>query len=544
MITREQIWRAFQTVAVPVLLGLIARQIWPTQVEETPKSLYLPLLADIDFVPRKLPVTYRTDASDFDAYERISVLQDVVSLGSPNVTAVILNWSRFPNVMLITSLLCGPWLQGTIADVFIWNNNPRRLTYEDMKNTGCPKSKLRIHNAPANSLFQGRFLACAQANTPYCFIQDDDYLIRPEIIQSLQARISEPDASRAIHLLPPHEHLSTTLRETHVPRSPDRKVSDIHTSFAWLGHGTILRRSEAQGFLNLLRHLDAPADDVHMADNFFTILSNRVPEVWFDQGFELGGGQPFTVGSEGDERNKKYIVGVIPTSRHVTQAHASPRSSGQRATWNHWRGADGPRPPQPWTRAACRGSACVLETNIRTLPKEISHTAANVSGMLTLEVENAQALGDAGKQNYLEHAPSNAVDAKTSTTFRSLTDATKGDAVTLDVLTDISEAREWTAVELVLLVESATESFLTACSFGWSSDNVTWHAVSHRPICYDTTHEAAIDGVQVPLRECSVQVLLGSNELHLRATGRYFRVQLGEDRQHKWLISEVWLRGF
>ena len=139
-------------------------------------------------------------------------------------------------------------------------------------------------------------------------IQDDDYLIRPEIIQSLQARISEPGASRAIHLLPPHEHLSTTLRETHVPKSYDQQVVDIHTSFAWLGHGTMLRRSEAQGFLNLLRYLGAPLDDLHMADNFFTILSNRVPEVWYDQGFELGGGQPFTVGSEGDERNEKYIV--------------------------------------------------------------------------------------------------------------------------------------------------------------------------------------------------------------------------------------------
>ena len=130
MITREQIWRAFQTVAVPVLVGLIARQIWPDKVEETPKSLYLPLLTDIDFVPRKLPVTYRADAADFEDYERISVLPDVVSQGSPNVTAVVLNWSRFPNINLIASLLCGPWLQGTIAEVFIWNNNPRRITYE------------------------------------------------------------------------------------------------------------------------------------------------------------------------------------------------------------------------------------------------------------------------------------------------------------------------------------------------------------------------------------------------------------------------------
>lgn len=190
MITRQQIWRAFQTVAVPLLLALISRQIWPTRPEQTPESLYLPLLADIDFVPRTLPATYRKDSSDFDAYQYVSVLPDTTSTATPNVTAVILNWSRFPNIVLIASLLCGPWLKGTISEVFIWNNSPRHITYEvcisfqfplfarqltrnpqEMKNTGCPRSKLRIHNAPANLLFQARFMACAQASTPYCFIQ-------------------------------------------------------------------------------------------------------------------------------------------------------------------------------------------------------------------------------------------------------------------------------------------------------------------------------------------------------------------------------------
>ena len=53
--------------------------------------------------------------------------------------------------------------------------------------------------------------------------------------------------------------------------------------------------------------------------------------------------------------------------------------------------------------------------------------------------------------------------------------------MTLDVLTDISEAREWTAVELVWLVDSATEGILNASSFGWSSDNVTWVSASVLP---------------------------------------------------------------
>lgn len=53
-------------------------------------------------------------------------------------------------------------------------------------------------------------------------------------------------------------------------------------------------------------------------------------------------------------------------------------------------------------------------------------------------------------------------------------DAAQGDTLSLDILTDISDAREWTAVELVWLVGAATEDILQACTFEWSSDNVTW----------------------------------------------------------------------
>lgn len=42
----------------------------------------------------------------------------------PDTTAVILNWSRFPNVILIVSLLCSNSLSGIIAAIHIWNNQP------------------------------------------------------------------------------------------------------------------------------------------------------------------------------------------------------------------------------------------------------------------------------------------------------------------------------------------------------------------------------------------------------------------------------------
>lgn len=124
-----------------------------------------------------------------------------------------------------------------------------------------------------------------------------------EVVYALHARIRDAKRPHTIHLLPPHEHLSSTLREIHV----DGPVP-VHTSFAWLGHGTILHRSEATAFLALMRLVNASGSEMKMADNYYTVLSNRMPEIWLDQGIELGGGQPFTVGTEGDDRNKRHIV--------------------------------------------------------------------------------------------------------------------------------------------------------------------------------------------------------------------------------------------
>lgn len=129
----------------------------------------------------------------------------------------------------------------------------------------------------------------------------------PEVIQSLHAAIRQRQRPHTIHLLPAHEHLSSSLRQTFVHNEASPTKS-IHTGFAWLGHGAIMHRAEVVEFLELMKQLNVSEEEMKMADNYYTILSNRVPEVWFDQGIELGGGQPFTVGVEGDERNNRHIV--------------------------------------------------------------------------------------------------------------------------------------------------------------------------------------------------------------------------------------------
>jgi hypothetical protein len=136
-------------------------------------------------------------------------------------------------------------------------------------------------------------------------------LILPEIIRALAHRINDtPDSVPSIHLQPAHEMLSSELRTVVLDQT-------VHTTFAWLGYGTIIKRSRAVDFLSLLNALNLSDDQYKMADNYFTILSNEIPERWFDSGIELGGGQPFTVGTEGEQRNNRHIVSLLLFVPHI-----------------------------------------------------------------------------------------------------------------------------------------------------------------------------------------------------------------------------------
>lgn len=51
------------------------------------------------------------------------------------VSAIILNWSRFRNVVLIVSGFCHPSLQNVIAEIVVWNNSPQRISAEVSRGT-------------------------------------------------------------------------------------------------------------------------------------------------------------------------------------------------------------------------------------------------------------------------------------------------------------------------------------------------------------------------------------------------------------------------
>ena len=149
-------------------------------------------------------------------------------------------------------------------------------------------------------------------------VKDDDFLVEPQIIRNMHQAFLQLPMSPSLHLQPAYEHLISRLQKF---TSQDQS---INTVFAWLGYGSYLRRNLVNEFLKLLQELHFTEEEMRMADNYFTILANRPKdrELWLSRGIELGGGEPFTVGAAGEERNNLHIVSakIILHSFFVAQS--------------------------------------------------------------------------------------------------------------------------------------------------------------------------------------------------------------------------------
>ncbi|KAI0257063.1 hypothetical protein BJV78DRAFT_5550 [Lactifluus subvellereus] len=231
--------------------------------------------------------------------------------------------------------------------LLVWNNNPNPVTYlvRDASLTVAGLLPLLLQGLHADLLFERkvtdrqlggeyvlpltilrmlavgcRILFYPINAFPNCVgfahraFQDDDYLILPGVIQTLHTRVTEREWPSAVYPPPPHERLSSDLRAVNTHNRT------LHTSFSWLGYGTMMHRSLASELL-LLFVLNVPNEEVKIADNYFWVLRNHPPETWFDQGIELGGGHAFTVGYEGHEGSKKYIGRLSPLLGGVSSAY-------------------------------------------------------------------------------------------------------------------------------------------------------------------------------------------------------------------------------
>ncbi|EIW86961.1 hypothetical protein CONPUDRAFT_115881 [Coniophora puteana RWD-64-598 SS2] len=418
---------------------------------------------------------------------------------SPDVTAIVLNWARLENVKLIVSLLCDPWLSDAVAETF--------------QEAQCAPGKLRVHNSPENVFFQARFLACSEANTPLCFLQDDDYIILPEVIQALRTRALAKDDS-AIYLLPPHEYLSSWLKTV---------VADkVHTSFAWLGHGVMVHKSLVNKFLATMHSLK-PSDEVmKMADNYFSIVNNVVAETWFDHGIELGGGKPFTAGQEGDERNKRHIASACAYLDTLLDTGTVDLES---VTWAS---------AEDLLKAPCLWSSCLLETNIQVLPPRLHQGARHAKDMLLQEEYSLRNLTEQDTSHFYNHPLSFAVDGRPQTSFCGSQNATAGDFMQLDLLSSTTWPKG--VVDLVWLIPSAGEPILEFSIFDVSVDGHEWVSVNSMVECEEVPMDLQSTKVNYRLNECSAVLTVEDRSI------RFIRTTLGRNIDFPWCVHEMWLR--
>ncbi|KAH7104942.1 hypothetical protein BKA62DRAFT_691182, partial [Auriculariales sp. MPI-PUGE-AT-0066] len=476
--------------------------------------------------------------------------------GSPKVTAVVLNWARLHNVInIVKTSLCSHELDAIVDTVVIWNNNPRYdLTRHHFASAPCAwTSKLKIVNSKANEYFLARFLACAAATTQYCFIQDDDYLVLPRSIHTLHDYIQSNTNISSVHLLPPHEYLTTTLRTI---TSLD---GTIHTGFAWLGHGTIMRSSTAVDFIGLLAQLNLTPTEMLMADNYFTVLSNTYPQVLEDIGIPLDGTGAFTVGVAGDERNWFHINRALYYLKMSLRASTNPsRCCAQhllvgtfRNLYNPWYAPGSNEasndatctqpcslaqsnaylnserwltPPQPLleTRAICTNQRCMLRTNINQWPE--FPLPSHPYNLRDHETYRRAALGDRFTQSYVENSLAAAADDSAMTAFRSVQGAKRGDYITLDMilLTEVPS-------QLAVLVDTDTAQVLMNVTTEVSQDEMQWVPVGRTFSC--PVKEKASAGSVI---ECQLY-----NSL---TNWRFVRLTVRADSNRLWTVFDMFIR--
>ncbi|OAV90251.1 hypothetical protein PTTG_12203 [Puccinia triticina 1-1 BBBD Race 1] len=235
----------------------------------------------------------------------------------PDTAAVILNWNRPENVIVIVAHLCQ---YDFFESIIIWNNNiNQHLSFKDFENTECPRHKLMIYNSPSNNYFFSRFLACLQSPSRYCYFQDDDCIVQPIRTMYTQFKALLPRPSAVVVQADPVYSVMYNW-EWCFNDPPNR----LHTCFAWLGHGSFVTKSAVSDFVAMLSEQSLPSDSIALADNFFTTSLNRkahviVAPAIIDLPLSDRG---FSDGTAGLERNRVYIQrGVELLSKVLKTGH-------------------------------------------------------------------------------------------------------------------------------------------------------------------------------------------------------------------------------
>ncbi|KAH8835570.1 hypothetical protein DL96DRAFT_1574775 [Flagelloscypha sp. PMI_526] len=369
-----------------------------------------------------------------------------------DTTVVLLNWSRFPNVQRIVNSLCHE-LDDFLEGIIVWNNNPSQdVTKQDFA-PNC-RALLTIFNSPSNEFFKARYLACASTSSDYCFFQDDDFLVQPSVIRTMRA--SNTKLLSPIYLAPPHEAMTSRLRTVIVGET-------VHTSMAWLGYGSLVSKSAVLEFLELMNSLNMTEEEQKMADNYFSILKNELPEVWTvvpPMLTELGGGQAFTVGSDGDKRNAIHMLKAAAYLDNILKS-GTPKSSfvHMLPEISH----------NPYVlRTPCANNTCLVEFS-QARPSISGIQPRGAQDILNLEESQMNRVSVHWMENTLVKSLSHAVDGDLHSAFQSPVDVDLGDMLLFRLLGSLNSPKA-----ITIHTEFTTAEVLVNSVWEISDDCLLW----------------------------------------------------------------------
>ncbi|CAG8606516.1 9088_t:CDS:2 [Diversispora eburnea] len=328
--------------------------------------------------------------------------------GDGKTTAILLNWSRIENLKIIVRHLCQ---YSMFKEIMIWNNNGDvHLSDQIFSDTRC--HKLRYYNSPGNMYFIARYMACAMATTPYCYFQDDDWVIHH--MRSMYANfLRYPDL---IHTDTNADAYSLTNWKWCFF---DDSI-DLHACFSWVGTGAFVSKENVINFLKLTSITEMDPTEFAYGDMYFTTYMNQVPYQLENELQELPQENAFSAG-EGRIRNNIYMHKAL---LHLHD-HLSNRTDEFETKELY------PTMYQRDVRSPCANDRCLFLTNKNSFP--------DVRTFLykpSMNISESERIHESyyGTEHFIKYPYSHAVDGKDSTVWKSFEVIDKDDYIGLDLL--------------------------------------------------------------------------------------------------------------
>ena len=270
-----------------------------------------------------------------------------------------------------------------------------------------------------------RYLACAAASTPYCYFQDDDWIVRP--LRSMYANFLR---------FPELIHTDTNAFVYTLTNWQWCFFNDdvhLHACFSWVGTGAFASQDIVKKFLDQLGMIpDLDRLEYAYADMFFTTFANQVPYQLQNELVELPAEYAFS-GGDGRIRNKVYMHKASKrlynglrniTSTGVNNGTAMPYFETNEIHPVRLRDV----------RSPCYHDRCLFLTNVHPFPnprlfKYLPDVDITKSEIIHSTIHPSE--------HFCQHPFSHAVDNRHETSWQSEQMVNVGEYIGLDILLEI-----------------------------------------------------------------------------------------------------------